>query len=169
MKLTVSYLSYFDNTVFNHPVALMYFLACPLFRLKCNLLSCPTSQSLHDLPVHDHHKVHVYLLFSTLFTIIKCTSICYSPLYSPSSSARLSVILHSIHHHQVHVYLLFSTVFISCSLKYEYNYLRVHLLLLGLVALLPFNSAWVICVLRNAYRCGCSVIICMLSIGSVIG
>jgi hypothetical protein len=42
------------------------FLCCIVyiyFRLKCNLLSCPTSLSVHVSAVYGHHQVNIYYLW----------------------------------------------------------------------------------------------------------
>jgi hypothetical protein len=39
----------------------LYLLVYICFRLKYNLLSCPTSLSLHVSAVYGHHQAHVYL------------------------------------------------------------------------------------------------------------
>jgi hypothetical protein len=36
---------------------IIYFFRYVYFPLKYNLLSCPTSLSLHDWALHDHHKL----------------------------------------------------------------------------------------------------------------
>jgi hypothetical protein len=50
----------FSNILFKHPVSLMYLLVYIHFRLICNILSCPTSLSLHVPAVYGHRQGHVY-------------------------------------------------------------------------------------------------------------
>jgi hypothetical protein len=49
------------NIVCKHSVALMYLLVYLYFCLRCSLLSCPITVSLHVSTVYGHHQMHVYL------------------------------------------------------------------------------------------------------------
>jgi hypothetical protein len=52
----------FPNTVFKHPVVLIYHLFYIYFCFKCNLLSSHPSSTLHILAVYGHHQVSSVLL-----------------------------------------------------------------------------------------------------------
>jgi hypothetical protein len=142
----------------------MYLFVYIYFPLKCNLLSCSISLSLHVSAIHSHRQVHVYLA-ETVSPCAKMTYRVYTRCcYYLKYRIRIKIKIKNYNWN-------FLNFILYCSYQllieiYCIYLLRVCLLMLNLVAPHPLVAAWVFCALylRSSYGCRCSVIAFMLYI-----